>query len=28
LFEKNRLDKKFFYTVCHKNDVDEVIVSD
>ena len=28
LFEKNRLDKKFFYTVCHKNDVDEVIISD
>lgn len=28
LFEKNRMNKKFFYTVCHKNDVDEVIVSD
>lgn len=26
LFEKNKLNKKYFYTLCHKNDVDEVLV--
>lgn len=26
LFEKNKINKKYFYTVCHKNDVDEIIV--
>ena len=27
LFEKNKLNKIFTYTVCHKSDVDEVILS-
>lgn len=27
LFEKNKLNKIFAYTVCHKSDVDEVILS-
>lgn len=26
LFEKNKVNKKYFYTVCHENDVDEVII--
>ena len=27
LFEKNKLNNKYFCTLCHKNDVDEVLVS-
>ena len=26
LFEENKLNKKYFYTICHKNDVDDVII--
>ena len=25
LFEKDKLNKRFFYTLCHKDDVDDVI---
>ena len=28
LFEKNKLNKTYTYTLCHKTDVDDVIVSD
>lgn len=27
LFEKNKLNKIYLYTLCHKNDVDEVFIS-
>lgn len=27
LFEKNKLNKKYLYTLCHKNDVDELLIS-
>lgn len=27
LFEKNKLNKTYLYTLCHKNDVDEVFIS-
>lgn len=27
LFEKSKLNKKYFYTLCYKNDVDEILIS-